>query len=73
MFVLDSPVEIGENSIQFSIETEFCDSSSELEYHFEILEDIQEFNATFVPSANTQVETLPPWSGLLQDAEGETQ
>nr|AUD39350.1 ribosomal protein subunit L5 [Theligonum cynocrambe] len=73
MSLLDSAVEIRENSIQFSMETEFCEFSPELEDHFEIFEDIREFNVTIVTSANTQDETLPPWSGFLQKDEGETQ
>nr|AUD39307.1 ribosomal protein subunit L5 [Palicourea guianensis] len=71
--MLDSAVEIRENSIQFSMETEFCELSPELEDHFEIFEHIREFNVTIVTSANTQDETLPPWSGFLQKDEGETQ
>ena len=66
MSLLDSPVEIRENSIQFSMETEFCEFSPELEDHFEIFEHIRGFNVTIVTSANTQDETLPPWSGFLQ-------
>nr|YP_010131384.1 ribosomal protein L5 [Aegiceras corniculatum]QPZ76229.1 ribosomal protein L5 [Aegiceras corniculatum] len=73
MSLLDSPVEIWENSIQFSMETEFCEFSPELEDHFEIFEHIRGFNVTIVTSANTQDETLPPWSGFLQKDEGETQ
>lgn len=73
MSLLDSPVEIRENSIQFSMETEFCEFSPELESHFEIFEHIRGFNVTIVTSANTQDETLPPWSGFLQKDEGETQ
>ncbi|XP_028060802.1 uncharacterized protein LOC114264392 [Camellia sinensis] len=60
MSLLDSPVEIKENSIQFSMETEFCEFSPELEDHFEIFEHIRGFNVTIVTSANTQDETLPP-------------
>lgn len=70
MSLLDSPVEIRENSIQFSMETEFCEFSQELEDHFEIFEHIRGFNVTIVTSANTQDETLPPWSGFLQKDEG---
>lgn len=66
MSLLDSPVEIRENSIQFSMETEFCEFSPELEDHFEVFEHIRGFNVTIVTSANTQDETLPPWSGFLQ-------
>nr|AUD39301.1 ribosomal protein subunit L5 [Lasianthus sp. Kainulaninen et al. 17] len=73
MSLLDSAIEIRENSIQFSMETEFCEFSPELEDHFEIFEHIREFNVTIVTSANTQDETLPPWSGFLQKDEGETQ
>lgn len=73
MSLLDSAVEIRENSIQFSMETEFCELSPELEDHFEIFEHIREFNVTIVTSANTQDETLLPWSGFLQKDEGETQ
>jgi len=36
MSLLDSPVEIRENSIQFSMETKFCEFSPKLEDHFEI-------------------------------------
>ncbi|KAK4412100.1 60S ribosomal protein L5, mitochondrial [Sesamum alatum] len=72
MSLLDSPVEIRENSIQFSMETEFCEFSPELEDHFEIFEHIRGFNVTIVTSSNTQDETLPPWSGFLQKDEGET-
>ncbi|XP_050268881.1 60S ribosomal protein L5, mitochondrial [Quercus robur] len=72
MSLLDSPVEIRENSIQFSMETEFCEFSPELEDHFEIFEHIRGFNVTIVTSANTQDETLPPWSGFLQKDEWET-
>nr|ANS54554.1 ribosomal protein L5 [Cynomorium coccineum] len=73
MSLLDSPVEIRENSIKFSMETEFCEFSPELEDHFEIFEHIRGFNVTIVTSANTQDETLPPWSGFLQKDEGETE
>lgn len=73
MSLLDSPVEIRENSIQFSMETEFCEFSPELEDHFEIFEHIRGFNVTIVTSANTQYETLLLWSGFLQKDEGETQ
>ncbi|CAK7322454.1 unnamed protein product [Dovyalis caffra] len=72
MSLLDSPVEIRENSIQFSMETEFCEFSPELEDHFEILEHIRGFNVTIVTSANTQDETLLLWSGFLQKDKGET-
>ncbi|KAL0294497.1 UNVERIFIED_CONTAM: 60S ribosomal protein L5, mitochondrial [Sesamum angustifolium] len=70
MSLLDSPVEIRENSIKFSMETEFCEFSPELEDHFEIFEHIRGFNVTIVTSSNTQDETLPPWSGFLQKDEG---
>lgn len=72
MSLLDSPVEIRENSIQFSMETEFCEFSPELEDHFEILEHIRGFNVTIVTSANTQDETLLLWSGFFQKDEGES-
>lgn len=72
MSLLDSPVEIWENSIQFSMETEFCEFSPELEDHFEIFEHIRGFNVTIVTSANTQDETLLLWSGFLQKDEGES-
>nr|UXD79029.1 ribosomal protein L5 [Schisandra repanda]UXD79051.1 ribosomal protein L5 [Schisandra repanda] len=71
MSLLDSPVEIRENPIQFSMETEFCEFSPELEDHFEIFEHIRGFHVTIVTSANTQDETLPPWSGFLQKDEGD--
>jgi len=73
MSLLDSPVEIRENSIKFFMETEFCEFSPELEDHFEIFEHIRGFNVTIVTSANTQDETLLLWSGFLQKDSGETQ
>lgn len=72
MSLLDSPVEIRENSIQFSMETEFCEFSPELEDHFEIFEHIRGFNVTIVTSAKTKDETLLLWSGFLQKDEGES-
>nr|WGH58920.1 ribosomal protein L5 [Sapria himalayana] len=71
MSLLYSPVEIREKYIQFSMETEFCEFSPELEYNFEILEHIRWFHVTIVTFANTQDETLPPWSGFLQKDEGQ--
>ena len=41
--------------------------------YFEIFEHIRGFNVTIVTSANTQYETLSPWSGFLQKDEEETQ
>lgn len=72
MSLLDSPVEISENSIKFSMEREFFELSPELEDHFDIFEHIRGFNVTIVTSANTQDETLLLWSGFLQKDEGET-
>ncbi|XP_037409133.1 60S ribosomal protein L5, mitochondrial-like [Triticum dicoccoides] len=72
MSMLDSPVEIRENSIKFFMETEFCEFSPELEDHFEIFEHIRGFNVTIVTSANTKDETLLLWSGFLLKDEGET-
>nr|YP_010838098.1 ribosomal protein L5 [Apostasia shenzhenica]WGF19833.1 ribosomal protein L5 [Apostasia shenzhenica] len=72
MSMLYSPVEIRENPILFSMETEFCEFSPELEDHFEIFEHLRGFNVTIVTSANTKDETLPPWSGFLLKDEGET-
>lgn len=63
---------IRENPILFSMETEFCEFSPELEDHFEIFEHLRGFNVTIVTSANTKDETLPPWSGFLLKDEGET-
>ena len=57
MSMLDSPVEIRENSIKFFMETEFCEFSPELEDRFEIFEHIRGFNVTIVTSANTKDET----------------
>nr|QKO26546.1 ribosomal protein L5 [Arachnitis uniflora] len=70
--VMSITVEIRENPIQFSMETEFCEFSPELEDHFEIFEHIRGFNVTIVTSANTKDETLPLWSGFLLKDEGET-
>nr|UTM92084.1 ribosomal protein L5 [Dendrobium amplum] len=72
MSIFYSPVEIRENPILFSMETEFCEFSPELEDHFEIFEHLRGFNVTIVTSANTKDETLPPWSGFLLKDEGET-
>lgn len=72
MSMLDSSVEIRENSIQFSMEREFCELSPELEDHFEIFEHIRGFNVTIVTSAKTKDETLLLWSGFLLKDEGET-
>nr|AJP33445.1 ribosomal protein L5 [Araucaria heterophylla]QJH91752.1 ribosomal protein L5 [Araucaria heterophylla]QXE43682.1 ribosomal protein L5 [Araucaria cunninghamii]BDC46189.1 ribosomal protein L5 [Agathis dammara] len=60
------PVEIRENSIQFPMDTEFCELFPELEDHFEIFEHIRGFNVTIATSANTQDETIPSWSGFSQ-------
>ena len=62
MSLLDSPVEIRENSIQFSMETPFCSFSPELEDQFEILSNMIGFNVTILTSAKTQE---PPWSGFF--------
>ncbi|PNY05784.1 telomere repeat-binding factor 1-like protein, partial [Trifolium pratense] len=69
------PIESSEITYEFSFtgfstDTDFCGSSSEVEDHFKILEDIRGFNVT---SANTPDETLPPLSCFLQNDEGETQ
>nr|QKO26544.1 ribosomal protein L5 [Apteria aphylla] len=72
MSMLNSPVEIRENPIQFSMKTEFCEFSPELEDHFDLFEHILGFNVTILTSANTKDETLPPWSGFLLKDEGET-
>nr|QNJ89341.1 ribosomal protein L5 [Daucus pumilus] len=69
MSLLDSPVEIRENSIPFSMETEFCELSPELGEHFEIFEHIRGFNATIVTSAKNPDDTLPLWSGFLKKAD----
>ncbi|KAI3913374.1 hypothetical protein MKW92_001499 [Papaver armeniacum] len=66
MFFLHSPLKIKQNSIQFSMETEFCEFSPELEDHFEIFEHIRGFNMTIVTSDNTQDVNLSSWSGFFQ-------
>nr|GEV71381.1 ribosomal protein L5, mitochondrial [Tanacetum cinerariifolium] len=66
MSLLDLPVEIREKSIQFLMEMEFCEFSPEMEDNFEIFEHIRGFNVTIVTSANTQDETLPPWSVIYR-------
>lgn len=71
--LLDFPVKIRENAIKFSMETEFCELTPELEDHFEIFEHIRGVNVIIVTSAHTQDETLPPWSGFLQKDEGDSQ
>ncbi|GJX39996.1 ribosomal protein L5 [Tanacetum coccineum] len=67
----DFLVEIQEKPIQFLIEMEFCEFSPKLEDHFEIFKHIRGFNVTIVTLANTQDETLPPWSGFFHKDEGE--
>ncbi|PHT70820.1 60S ribosomal protein L5, mitochondrial [Capsicum annuum] len=62
MSLLDSP--------QFLMEIEFSEFSPELGDHFEIFKHIRGFNVTIVTSANTQDDTLPPWSGFLQKMRG---
>jgi ribosomal protein L5 len=51
------------------METEFIESSPELEDHFEIFEQIKGFNVTIVTSANTKDEAVLLWSGFLQKDE----
>jgi len=63
---LNSPAEIRENSMKFSMETEFFEFFPELADHFEIFSTTLGFNVTIVTSAKTQDETLPPWSGFLR-------
>ena len=63
--ILDSPVEIREKSIQFSMEREFCEFSPELKSSFEIFEHIRGFNVTILTSAKTKDETLVLWNGFL--------
>ncbi|KAM5583901.1 large ribosomal subunit protein uL5m [Rosa sericea] len=69
MSLLSSPVQIRKNFIQFSMETEFIESSPELEDHFEIFEQIKGFNVTIVTSASTKDEASLLWSGFLQKDE----
>lgn len=71
MSLYNYPVEIRKNSIQFSMDTEFCEFFPELEDHFEIFEHIRGFNVTIATSANTQDDTLLLWSGFLQRDEGD--
>ncbi|KAL4183166.1 hypothetical protein AMTRI_Chr11g96790 [Amborella trichopoda] len=49
----------------------FCELSTELEDHFQMFNYIRGSNETIVTSATTQDETLPPWSGFLQNDEGD--
>nr|ULQ69525.1 ribosomal protein L5 [Isolepis setacea] len=67
IYLLDYPVEIRENSMKFSMETEFLEFYPELEDQFEVFEHIQGFYVTIFTSANTKDETLLLWSGFLQD------
>lgn len=69
MSLLSAPVQIRKNFIQFTMETEFIESSPELEDHFEIFEQIKGFNVTIVTSANTKDEATLLWSGFLQKDE----
>nr|GEU51883.1 ribosomal protein L5, mitochondrial [Tanacetum cinerariifolium] len=72
MSLLDFSVEIQEKSILFLMEMEFCKFSPELEDHLKIFEHIRGFNVSIITSANTQDDTLPPWSGFFQKVEGES-
>lgn len=54
MSMLDSKVEVKENTVKFFMETEFCEFSPELEDHFEIFEQMRGFNVTVVTSASTK-------------------
>jgi hypothetical protein len=65
MSMLDSKVEVKESTIKFSMETEFCEFSLELEDHFEILEHMRGFNVTVITSATTKEVTSLLWSGLM--------
>jgi ribosomal protein L5 len=71
MSMLDSKVEVKENTIKFFMETEFCEFSPELEDHFEIFEHMRGFNVTVVTSASTKEVTSLLWSGLMLKDEGE--
>ena len=73
MSLFDSAVEIRAKAIPFSMEREFCECSPELEDHFQIFEEIRGFHLTILTSANTQDETLPPWSGFHHKEEGKNQ
>jgi hypothetical protein len=72
MSMLDSKVEVKENTIKFFMETVFCEFSPELEDHFEIFEHMRGFNVTVVTSATTKEVTSLLWSGLMLKDEGET-
>ncbi|TVU19152.1 hypothetical protein EJB05_35288 [Eragrostis curvula] len=72
MSMLDSKVEVKENTIKFFMETEFCEFSPELEDHFEIFEHMRGFNVTVVTSASTKDVTSLLWSGFMLKDEGET-
>jgi hypothetical protein len=72
MSMLDSKVEVKESTIKFSMETEFCEFSPELEDHFEILEHMRGFNVTVITSATTKGVTSLLWSGLMLKDGGET-
>ena len=63
--ILNSPVEIREKPIQFSMEREFFELSPELEDSFVIFEHIRGFNVTILTSAKTKGEILVPWSGFF--------
>ncbi|KAK3124397.1 hypothetical protein QOZ80_7BG0585990 [Eleusine coracana subsp. coracana] len=72
MSMLDSKVEVKDNTIKFFMETEFCEFSPELEDHFEIFEHMRGFNVTVVTSASTKELTSLLWSGFMVKDEGET-
>uniref|UniRef100_A0A9I9EM95 Uncharacterized protein n=1 Tax=Cucumis melo TaxID=3656 RepID=A0A9I9EM95_CUCME len=59
MSFLNSPTEIQENSIQFSMESEFFKFFLELTDHLEIFSKTLRFNVTIVNFAKTKDETLP--------------
>ncbi|WVZ13471.1 hypothetical protein V8G54_011037 [Vigna mungo] len=71
MSLLDSPVEIRENSIQFSMETKFREFSPELKI-ISRSSNIFEGSMLLLSLQPTHKMRLPPWSGFLQKDEGET-
>nr|YP_009674911.1 ribosomal protein L5 [Haplomitrium hookeri]QDE12944.1 ribosomal protein L5 [Haplomitrium hookeri] len=62
----DYPVKIQKNPIQLSMATSLLRLLPDIQDHFEIFEHIRGSDATIATPANTQDETVIPWSGFLQ-------
>jgi hypothetical protein len=55
MSILDSPIEVHENSFKKIIDMEFCELSPKLEDNFEIFEHIQGFCVAIITSPELRI------------------